>query len=316
MSRQPRDLQQLLVAERDVLGGHLGVRCPQQVLAVQVLLGLCPGGVDPQQPARGDAEIAVQPGLGGDHAAQFGALVPAQRVRAVDQLLELGDQAGADRGVALGGLGVVADDEPLVLGDPHFFDLEVARDVLVPALPGQGGPGLGGAGAELFPDDVVVPAPAEVAAVLPGGEPAVGDPDDPGQRPVPHVVLDLADQRRVSGVPGPAPHPDRDPVPGDGHADDDLGQVVAVVLGVAEGPERRAALAGVPGPGAVRARSGGRAAVRVTGGGLVGLPGLEVGGGRVSKNTRSTSRPSRSETFPKISSPSAPLISSSQSIAR
>jgi hypothetical protein len=34
------DLEQLLVAERDVLGGHLRVGCAQQVLAVQVLLGL------------------------------------------------------------------------------------------------------------------------------------------------------------------------------------------------------------------------------------------------------------------------------------
>ena len=34
----------------------------------------------------------------------------------------------------------------LVLGDPHFLDLEVARDVLVAALPGQRGAGLGGAG--------------------------------------------------------------------------------------------------------------------------------------------------------------------------
>jgi hypothetical protein len=34
-----------------------------------------------------------------------------------DRFFELGDQPGAGGGVALGGVGVVADDEPLVLGD-------------------------------------------------------------------------------------------------------------------------------------------------------------------------------------------------------
>ena len=36
---------------------------------------------------------------------------------------------------------------------------------------------------------------------------------------------------------GPGPDPDRDPVPGDGHPDDDLREVVAGVLGLAERPE-------------------------------------------------------------------------------
>ena len=72
------------------------------------------------------------------------------------------------------------------------------------------------------PMDVVPAAGGQVAAVGCGGEPAVGDPHDPGQGPVPHVVLDLADQRGVAGVAGPAPHPHRDPVPGDRHPDHDL----------------------------------------------------------------------------------------------
>src|SRR5208337_2428021 len=212
------DFQELLIAQRDVLGGHLGI-----------------GG--PEQAAGGDPQVPVQAGLGGDDAAELGALVPAEVVRIADQLGELGDHPGADGGVALGSLRVVADDEPLVLGDADFLDLEVARDVLVASLPGQGGFRLGGAGAELLPDDVVVPALAQVAAVFRGGEAAVGDPYDAGQGPVPHVVLDLPDQGGVAGVPGPAPYADRDAVPGDGHPDDDLGQVVAVVLGLAEGAE-------------------------------------------------------------------------------
>src|SRR6266567_533088 len=267
------DLEQLLISQGDVLGGHLRVGGAQQVLAVQVLLGLRPGGVDAQQPAGSGPQVPVQARFGRDDAAQLGALVPAELVRAVDQLLELGDQAGADGGVPLGALGVVADDEPLVLGDPHLLDLEVAGDVLVPSLPGQGGLRFGGAGAELLPDDVVVPAFAQVAAVLRGGEPAVGDPHDAGQGPVAHVVFHLPDQRRVGGVPGPAPHADRDAVPGDRHADHDLGQVVAVVLGLAEGAEPR-------GPAVLRVLAASGAAVLAAGRGA-GLLRLEVGGGRV-----------------------------------
>jgi hypothetical protein len=40
--------------------------------------------------------------------------------------LELGDEVGADRGVAFGGVGVVADDEPVAgVGQPDFLDLQV-----------------------------------------------------------------------------------------------------------------------------------------------------------------------------------------------
>src|SRR5439155_18332710 len=119
--------------------------------------------------AGGDPQVPVQAGLGRDDATQFGPLVPAELVRAAGQLLELGDQAGAGLGVALGGLGVVADDEPVVVGDADFLDLEVPGDVLVASLPGQGGLRFGGAGAQLLPDDVVVPAAAQPAAVLQPG---------------------------------------------------------------------------------------------------------------------------------------------------
>ena len=99
------------------------------------------------------------------------------------------------------------------------------------------GLGVGGSGAELLSEDVPPGAGHQVTAVLGGGEAAVGDPDDLAEGPVPQVVLDLADQRRVGGVPGPGPDPHRDPVPGHGHPDHDLGQVLAVVLGVAVRPE-------------------------------------------------------------------------------
>jgi hypothetical protein len=98
-----------------------------------VLLGFGLRGVGAQQPAGRDAQVPAQSWLGGDDAAQIGALVLAELVRVRDGVVVLGDHAGADGGVALGGLGVEADDEPLVLGDPDFLDLEVPRDVLVTA---------------------------------------------------------------------------------------------------------------------------------------------------------------------------------------
>ena len=101
------------------------------------------------------------------------------------------------------GFGVVTDDEPFGVADPHLLDTHVPGDVLVAALPGQGLLDLGGCGAELLADDVGVGAAAQVAAVGLGGEAAVGDPHDLGEGPVPHVVLDLPDQGLVGGVAGP-----------------------------------------------------------------------------------------------------------------
>ena len=66
--------QELLVAQGDVLGGQRGVGGAEQVLAVQVLLGLDLGGVGAQQTARGDPQVAVQAGPGGDDSPQLGPL--------------------------------------------------------------------------------------------------------------------------------------------------------------------------------------------------------------------------------------------------
>src|SRR5512133_2638215 len=96
---------------------------------------------------------------------------------------------------------------PLGVRHPDFLDPHVPRDLGVAALPGEGGFDLRGLGAQLLADDVGVIALAQVAAVVLGAEPAVGDPHDLRQGPVPHVVFHLADQRGIGGVAGPAPHP-------------------------------------------------------------------------------------------------------------
>jgi hypothetical protein len=181
--------------------------------------------------------------------------------------------------------------------------------VLVAALPGERGGRLGGAGAELLPDDVAAGALLQEPAVLPGGEAAVGDPDDPAQAPVPHVLFHLPDQCRVGGVPGPAPDPDRDRLAGDRQPDDDLRQVITAVLRLA-----------------VRAEPAFPVRVRLlpAGGGLaapvpehlaVGVLQLEVRRGRVEKS-RSTSRFSRSATWKYTCSSSSPRTACSQPVAR
>jgi hypothetical protein len=195
----------------------------------------------------------------GAHLAGDGvALGRRSIVGAVDQQRELLEEGGPHRGVPLGLLGVAADDEAVAHGalvDDDLLDLEVAGHRAIPTLPGQGRLGLGALAPELLAQDVVVAAALEVAAVLGRVEAAVGDPHDPPQPPGPQVLLDLPDERLIVGVAGPRPHADGDAGPGDREADDDLGQVGPVILGVAIGPE----------------------APRCAIGWRVGLVGLEVG---------------------------------------
>ena len=73
----------------------------------------------------------------------------------------------------------------IVVADADLFDLQIVRHLLVAARPGERRGGVGGARAQPLAEDVAVPAGAQVAAVDRGGEPAVPDPHDPGQRPVP-----------------------------------------------------------------------------------------------------------------------------------
>src|SRR5262249_10361799 len=149
------DVQELLVAGGDVVGGHVRAGAAQQVLAVEVLLGLGLAQAGPEQAAGGDAQEPVRPGHGGDLPAQLGPLRDAEVVAAGDEVFQLADHLRADGGVADGLVGVEADDEPVPgVREPDLLDLQVPGDGLVAALPGQGGGRPGGAGAELLPDDV------------------------------------------------------------------------------------------------------------------------------------------------------------------
>ena len=74
------DLEQLLVAERDVLGAQRRVAAAQQELAVEVRLGADGGAVDPEQAATGLAQEPLEAALGLHAAGELGALGRAELV--------------------------------------------------------------------------------------------------------------------------------------------------------------------------------------------------------------------------------------------
>jgi len=84
-------------------------------------------------------------------AGELVALARGPGVRAADEPFEVGDEPLPHGGVTLGGLGVVADHEPLGPDpvapgrSPHLLDPQVPGHGVVAALAGQrrGGPGVG-----------------------------------------------------------------------------------------------------------------------------------------------------------------------------
>lgn len=172
--------------------------------------------VDTQETGLGGAEVAAHSPR--ELRRQGGPFVGGGGVGVVDPGLEPFNKLAADRGVAFGLFGVVTGHEPVPCGavvDPDFLDPHVVTDLVVAARSCQCCGGFG-VPADLLADDVVPAASLEVPAVLSRGEPAVRNPDDMPEFPVGEVVFDLTDQGLVVGVPGPAPHPDRDPGPCDG----------------------------------------------------------------------------------------------------
>ena len=209
------------------------------------------------------------------------------------------DEPLAHRGVTGGGVRVVAHHEPfgarpLIVAaagcHPDFFDPQVVGHVVVAAGAGQRGGRLGVGVAQLLGVDVVPAAAGEVGAVGGGGEAGIGDPHQPVQVPRPQVVADRADDPLVALTAGKGPAAHRDSVAGDRHRDHHLGQVVAVVLGLAEparGPLDRFA-------GAVVGLGFGRQVGQV-----IGHVDLPVGGGGVDEDDVD-SRLSRCATESKI----------------
>ena len=71
------------------------------------------------------------------HCAQLGPLGRGEPVGAGNHRLQPGNQPVTGGGIAVGGVGVGADHEPLVVGDLDFVDPQVLAHLLVAALPRQ-----------------------------------------------------------------------------------------------------------------------------------------------------------------------------------
>jgi hypothetical protein len=202
------------------------------------------------------------------------------------------------RGVAVGGLEVEADDEPLGVGDAHLSDMQVVRRLLVAAGVGQRCLGVGRARAELLAKDVAVPAGAQVAAV--------------NARSPTHTIRarvtsrrwpGLADQCGVVGVAGQDHTRTGDAGAGDRHSD--LRQVAASVLALAPGAKPRPArllwfavgrAVGLVTGGLGRSRSGRDDARRSFAGHRTVASWILKYGEVASTNSRSTSRSRREAT--------------------
>src|SRR5271166_3910495 len=237
------DGDELLVGGGQVLGAQGEVGGAQQPLAVVVRLAFDGGAVDAQQPARGAPQQPAQPRLVLEGPDELVAAAFGPGVGALDQPFEVLDEPLAHRCVPFGGIRVVAHHEPLcarpVLSaatgcHPDLLDPQIVGHVVVTAGAGQRGGGLGVGVAQLLGVDVVPAAAGEIGAVGRGGEAAVDDPHQPVQVPGSQVVFDRADDPLVTLVTGKRPAAHRDAVAGDRHRDHHLGQVVAVVLGLAE----------------------------------------------------------------------------------
>jgi hypothetical protein len=138
----------------------------------------------------------------GDLPAQLSLFRRGQLVGPGDRFVGLGDQVLADSGITDRSVGVVADHESVGgASDSYFPDLQVPGSLLVAALPRQRRLHVRGSGAQFLPDDVAAGAPSRNRRLFAEENLRVSDPDDLAEEPVPHVLLDLPDQRRVRRTP-------------------------------------------------------------------------------------------------------------------
>jgi hypothetical protein len=127
----------------------------------------------------------------------------------------------------------VADHEPVAVGAvvvPDLLDAQVALNSVVAALARERGTGFLAVGAQLLADDVVAATALQMAAVTLGSKSAVQHPDHPGEVPAAQIVVDLPYDHLIRGVARERPHPDRDPVGGDGHRNHHLRQIRTMIL--------------------------------------------------------------------------------------
>src|SRR6185312_5810234 len=103
------DGDELLVGGGQIGGGQCQVGGAQQPFSVEVGLACGGAAVDAEQPGLGAAQVAAQPRLVAQRPDQFVAFVRGPGIGAGDQPVEVFDQPVAHGGVAVGGIGVVAD---------------------------------------------------------------------------------------------------------------------------------------------------------------------------------------------------------------
>jgi len=236
----PLHLQKLLVAQGNILGTERVIAGGDDVLAVEVGVIPDPALVYGDGTALELPNIPAHGSMGHQGADRFLVKLPLLVPYGGQEFLYPPENP-LSRSLVTGGLfGIVDQDEPpaaFTIADNDLLDQHVVPNLLVPSTTGKdllvdllGIP-------ELLPQNVVSSGLLDGDPVLFTVHAPVCDPDAPGESPAQQVVLDLLDGGHVRGIArqGPALH--RDALLGHGKADDHLGQVRTVVLGMAIPPQ-------------------------------------------------------------------------------
>src|SRR5205809_6251495 len=113
MSLQPRSTSRSCLYPRAMSSaGSLGSEVRSRYLPSRFSSALILAASTRRRPPGVTRRYRFRPGLV-EMTPQLGAFGGGQRVAAGDHLFELGEHPGPHLGIALGGLGVEADDEPL-----------------------------------------------------------------------------------------------------------------------------------------------------------------------------------------------------------
>ena len=199
--------EQVLVAERDVLGAEVGVEVESRNLPSRRCSAAIFCAVDPQPPGRGLAQVAPEGRVVAERALGAGVrvarLAPSwpSRARARSARARLAVASivcsrwvrsrSASAGLWQMMKRLAASPSPIV----DLLDAQVVADGLVAALARERRLRVRGAVAHPLAGDPVPARPRQVAQVLIAGEAAVDDRHDAAQAPAAQAVLDLADHR-------------------------------------------------------------------------------------------------------------------------